>query len=155
MKHWGYQVGPKEESYRWMKILLEKNDKSRTWKTYRDYPMVKHTDKLLRSLQKTPEEAVSDYLREIWNYTKEDIRKREPNWETDYNIRIILTVPAVWSDSAKDKTIRAAEKAGLKNIQRVSEPEAAALATLRLKGQQNTIKVISTYLQFLFSISGH
>ena len=46
----------------------------------------------------------------------------------------VLTVPAVWSDSAKNATLQAAERAGMgkaKNLKLISEPEAAAVYTLK------------------------
>lgn len=48
----------------------------------------------------------------------------------------------MWSHAAKDKTIKAARDAGLPhNIQPITEPEAAALATLQDKAEENTLKV--------------
>lgn len=144
VKSWGYRVGPKLVACRWMKVLLEKNDASNTWRKYQDADRVKQTDQLLRDLGKTAEDVVSDFLRELWEFSKEDIRKYEPDWETIYDLHVVITVPAVWSDSAKGKTLKAAERAGLgkkAHITRVSEPEAAAVATLRLKGEQNAIAV--------------
>lgn len=46
-----------EDSFRWIKILLEPEDNA-----------------LLTKLNKTADEVVSDYLRALWAYTKEDIR---------------------------------------------------------------------------------
>lgn len=49
-------------------------------------------------------------------------------------VQFVLTVPAVWSDSAKHATLQAAEKAGMGNrheLKMISEPEAAALYTLK------------------------
>jgi molecular chaperone DnaK (HSP70) len=46
----------------------------------------------------------------------------------------ILTVPAVWSDGAKNATLEAAERAGMGKIgglKMISEPEAAAVYTLK------------------------
>ena len=48
-------------------------------------------------------------------------------------IQYILTVPAVWSDMAQEKTRKCAEKAGMGNassLQLISEPEAAAIYAL-------------------------
>lgn len=48
-------------------------------------------------------------------------------------IDFCLTVPAIWSEVAKEKTLKACEKAGLKSnskILLVSEPEAAAIYSL-------------------------
>jgi molecular chaperone DnaK (HSP70) len=49
-------------------------------------------------------------------------------------IEYILTVPAVWSDAAKDATMKAASLAGMNeddNLSMVTEPEAAALCALK------------------------
>ncbi|RAL59449.1 hypothetical protein DID88_006822 [Monilinia fructigena] len=46
----------------------------------------------------------------------------------------VLTCPAVWSDAAKNTTLQAAERAGMGDksaIQMISEPEAAAVYTLK------------------------
>jgi molecular chaperone DnaK (HSP70) len=69
----------------------------------------------------------------IWNYTKEDIRKvKGDSWVSIYELKVVLTVPAIWSHSAKDRTERVARAAGLPdNLSLVTEPEAAALAVLK------------------------
>ena len=50
-------------------------------------------------------------------------------------IEYVLTVPAIWTDSAKDLMVKAATSAGFGkhrvNFNLVSEPEAAAAYTLR------------------------
>ncbi len=46
---------------------------------------------------------------------------------------LVVTVPAVWSERAKDLTLKAVEKAGFKadKMSMVTEPEAAAIYTLK------------------------
>lgn len=139
VKNWGYEVGMKDESLKWIKVLLESRPK---------YPQttddVKRNNVLLTKLGKTPEDVVADYLRCLWNYAKEDIRKRvdDEMWEANYSVRVVVTVPAVWSDSAKAKTLSAAKRAGMgKNITMITEPEAAALATLKEKTDHHAIGV--------------
>ena len=49
-------------------------------------------------------------------------------------VDFVLTVPAVWSDAAKNATLQAAERAGMGNrheLKLISEPEAAAVYTLK------------------------
>uniref|UniRef100_A0A0D2YBY2 Hsp70 protein n=1 Tax=Fusarium oxysporum (strain Fo5176) TaxID=660025 RepID=A0A0D2YBY2_FUSOF len=49
-------------------------------------------------------------------------------------VEFVLTCPAVWSDAAKNTTLQAAERAGMglrSEIQMISEPEAAAVYTLK------------------------
>ena len=50
------------------------------------------------------------------------------------SLEFVLTVPAVWSDAAKNATLQAAEQAGIgsrHNLKLISEPEAAAVYTLQ------------------------
>ncbi|KAJ4203212.1 hypothetical protein NW767_005323 [Fusarium falciforme] len=127
-----------EHAFRWIKILLEPKSK------YADEELhVQGSSNLLGKVNKTVEEVVSDYLRLIWTYTKEDIRKHssDSNWENNFTLQVVLTVPAMWSHAAKDKTLKAAQRAGLpQDIRLVTEPEAAALATLHDKAEENLLK---------------
>lgn len=114
----------------WFKLLLDPKNQ-----IGKESDKVLDTVKQLAALNKTPEDVAADYLQLIWNYAKEDIRKvRGNDWTDIYTVRAVLTVPAIWSPSAKDKTLKIAQKAGLPdNVSLVSEPEAAALAVLREK----------------------
>jgi molecular chaperone DnaK (HSP70) len=38
----------------------------------------------------------------------------------------VLTVPAIWTDKAKELTVQAATRAGMENLVLMTEPEAAA-----------------------------
>ncbi|KAL8774384.1 MAG: hypothetical protein Q9203_004239 [Teloschistes exilis] len=134
---WGYTVGLTDESFKWIKILLEDSSDLIT-----KVEPVRNSSSLLQRVHKKPHEVVSDYLRLLWEYTKDDIRKFHPDYESIFAIRVILTVPAVWSPAAKDKTRLAAKLAGLPDaITLVTEPEAAALATLKDKAEESTLKI--------------
>lgn len=57
------------------------------------------------------------------------------------NFEYIMTVPAIWSDKAKNATMVAAEMAGMgKELTLVTEPEAAAMHTLK-SGLQEDLMV--------------
>ena len=85
---------------------------------------------------------MADYLKLLWDYTLDDIKKFHPDYQDIFALRVVLTVPAIWSPTAKDKTLQAARIAGMPgNIRLVTEPEAAALATLKDKAEDNTLKV--------------
>ncbi|KAI2782816.1 hypothetical protein F4815DRAFT_442804 [Daldinia loculata] len=136
VNNWGYEVTMREDSFCWIKILLEPGHKYA--KTIED---VKQSNALLTKLNKTADEVVSDYLRVLWTYTKEDIRKRidDENWETTFRLPVVLTVPAMWSHQSKGRTVKAARAAGLPvDISMVTE--AAALATLRVKAEEDTLR---------------
>lgn len=119
----------------WFKLLLDPKNK-----VGQESDKVLETVKQLTALNKEPEDVAADYLRLIWEYTKDDIRKvRGDDWADIYTTRAVLTVPAIWSPSAKDKTMKIARKAGLpENVSLVSEPEAAALAVLREKTEDGS-----------------
>ncbi|KAH8690418.1 hypothetical protein GQ44DRAFT_833025 [Phaeosphaeriaceae sp. PMI808] len=132
--HWGFEVNFKEDSFRWIKLLLDPESKFG-----RESEAVLNTHKLLRTLGKTAETVATDLLRLIWTYTKEDIsRVRGDDWESSYTLSVVLTVPAIWSPKAKEKTLQIARQAGLPdNLKLVSEPEAAALAVLNEKNDED------------------
>ncbi|KAF3092569.1 hypothetical protein TWF225_001905 [Orbilia oligospora] len=122
---YGYTANKKP--FKWFKVLLQQGHYSEGVKD------VRAAQDSLLEVSKSIDEVVSDYLRWLWGRGKEDIsRKQGSNFEEEYECRVVLTVPAVWSPVAKDRTLKAAKKAGLpSNIKLVTEPEAAALATLK------------------------
>jgi molecular chaperone DnaK (HSP70) len=115
---------------RWFKLLLETE-----YRYEREAEQVISSKKTLEGINKSPQDAVADYLHFLWLHAKEHIRHRIPEEDDDnhnHEPKVVITVPAMWSDVAKDLTRRAAEKAGiLGEISLVSEPEAAALAAFK------------------------
>lgn len=141
MERWGYANQAKDEAFKWFKILLEPNHK------YHDgVQEVRDSSRLLKSMNKIPEEVVADYLGILWEYTLEDIRKdRGEGWRKDYALKVVVTVPAMWSHAAKEKTKKAAIMAGMPdNITMITEPEAAALSVLRDKSDDDALGVGAT-----------
>ena len=131
-------MGPKDESFKWIKVLLESDNQYE--KTVKP---VKDSNVLLQKINKTAQEVVTDYLRLLWNYTLQDIRNHCDGYDDDiFGLKIVLTVPAMWTPAAKEKTIQAARASGMPNdISLVTEPEAAALATLKEKAEEGILKV--------------
>jgi hypothetical protein len=126
---WGFQFRPEETRLRCIKLFLDKSQKLPHFVS----PL--ETALQLRKFDKTVMEAVSDYLTQIYKHTMETLTKRYgKTFMSQTKVQFVLTVPAVWSDSAKDATLKAAEKAGLGSrheLQLISEPEAAAVYTLK------------------------
>lgn len=94
---------------------------------------------MLRSANKTVLDAISDYLGALYAHTIDTLTRRYgQSFMASTPIEWVLTVPAVWSDAAKNATRIAAERAGMAagkggigGIRLISEPEAAAVYTLR------------------------
>ncbi|KAL4960015.1 Hsp70 family protein [Aspergillus stella-maris] len=123
---WGYQVGPFAEACRGVKLLLDERQDVK-------WPPSIDSRKLLRRLHKDAVQVTADFLRQLIGQTEEVLHRRLGLKMQELDLQYVLTVPAVWSDKAKDATMRAAVQAGMdmKNITLVSEPEAAALYSLR------------------------
>lgn len=130
---WGYTVGDSDLSFRWFKLLLE-NEKRYAERA----EQVEQSKELLEQLGKQAVDVVADYLRCLWTFTMKEIeRKQDTNFKEIYTLKVIMSVPAMWSPAAKEKTLQAAKQAGLgDNIVLVTEPEAAALATLKDKDEE-------------------
>lgn len=87
----------------------------------------------LKKANRDAETVVADYLRELWKHTMEILNRNfDEFFIANTKFEIVLTVPAVWSDTAKHATLKAAEKAGMgDNLAMISEPEAAAVYALQ------------------------
>ncbi|KAL2824383.1 hypothetical protein BDW59DRAFT_180259 [Aspergillus cavernicola] len=122
---WGYQIGPLTEACRGLKLLLD--DGQRT-----AYPPAITSKSLLEKYGKDVVQVTADYLSQLIAEVGQVLQRRLGVPTKSMDLKFMLTVPAVWSDKAKDATLRAAVEAGAaaENVSLVSEPEAAALYTL-------------------------
>ncbi|KAL4919228.1 hypothetical protein BDW62DRAFT_209940 [Aspergillus aurantiobrunneus] len=123
---WGYQVGPFTEACRGMKLLLDEDQDINYTPSIESKPF-------LHKYGKDAVQATADYLEQLMKQAKEVLERRLGIDTEDTDLQFVLTVPAVWSDKAKDATLRAVVDAGadIKRVSVVSEPEAAALYSLR------------------------
>ncbi|KAG6035334.1 hypothetical protein E4U19_004811 [Claviceps sp. Clav32 group G5] len=85
----------------------------------------------LKALPKAPIEIAADFMRAIYEHALEEIASAVPKAYMDIcQKEFVLSVPAVWSDAAKN-ALKAAELAGIELITVVKEPEAAALYSIK------------------------
>jgi hypothetical protein len=89
------------------------------------------TKQMLRNLGISPVTVVSDFLKSVRAVTMASIeRAYSDEWVKEVPIKYVLTVPAIWTDTAKNLMVQAAQLAGYgahrKDFNLVSEPEAAA-----------------------------
>lgn len=98
------------------------------------YVPATNTKAELKKLGKPPIEVAADYIRSIYNHALERIAAKVPEnyLENDVQKKFVITVPAVWSDKAKDATLKAAKLAGIFPATLIKEPEAAAMYTLHV-----------------------
>lgn len=98
--------------------------------------VVSRTVKHINDLNLQPVKVVEHYLKHVYDTIHDEIKSTWPSLTVGTtNYEYILTVPAIWSDSAKNLMIRAAEAAGYgthgANFELIGEPEAAAVYTLK------------------------
>lgn len=132
---WGFELKPGQTRLRCLKLLLDPRQKLPS------YVSKDALDRQLLLSGKTAEGAITDYLSLAFAQVEYEMKKHYgDHMIATTPIDVILTVPAVWSDAAKDATLRAAEKAGMgTNIAMISEPEAAAHYAINSVNNQNKI----------------
>ncbi|KAF8242419.1 actin-like ATPase domain-containing protein [Wilcoxina mikolae CBS 423.85] len=104
----------------------------------------------LGKLGLTPVTVITDFLEGVKNTTLARIKGTYPaDLVRDTKVEYVLTVPAIWSDSAKDLMVEAAQAAGLGthrvDFDLISEPEAAASYTLKVM-QSHNLKIGDTFV---------
>ncbi len=97
---WGAQKH-KHDVVRGIKLLLDPNQS-------RPLYLPESTAKAdLRRLGKPPVDVVADYIREMHKHAMSRIERKYPvAYLSMCQKKFVLTVPAVWSDKAKDLTMR-------------------------------------------------
>ncbi|MCJ1377667.1 hypothetical protein MMC17_000763 [Xylographa soralifera] len=123
---WGAQKH-KNEKIEGIKLLLDTEQETPI------YLPASNTAAELKRLGKPAVEVAADYISAIYKHAMGRIESKMP---ADYlqmcQKKFFLSVPAVWSDKAKDTTLKAAKQAGIHPVTLIKEPEAAALYTLRV-----------------------
>jgi hypothetical protein len=94
------------------------------------------TENTLRDLNISPMTVVSDFLKSVLEITKASIGGTYGSGIVrDSPVEYILTIPAIWADSAKDQMVQAAERAGFgkhrDDFNLIGEPESAAVYALK------------------------
>lgn len=152
---WGYGALPLSHSVRWFKLLLlEEKDVpkhvrcSAQFREAREYQFDHDID---------PVDMAACFLKHLWQHSLNLITRELGQKLVDKSMfHIVLTVPAIWPPYAQDRMKQAAQKAGLlaeregreTRLSLVSEPEAAALATLSRLSKKSTIQASRTQDSF-------
>lgn len=134
----GFEVPPSDpRKLSWIKILLDPSQPR---------PNFVNPKKMTLPKGKKPVDIVTDYLGALRSYTVQTLERRLGR-ETVHAAKVeyVLTVPAVWSDKARQMTMEAATRAGLgidgdRLLRLITEPEGAAEYALR-SIQPNSMKV--------------
>lgn len=133
-----------EQRHQWFKLDLDPSQSRAISDLSRNYP---DEHALPPSYTTSAEKLCADYLTAIRTHTEQVLKHKLPQSVLRSTpIEYIITVPAVWSDTAQAKTRRCAELAGMgKSLQIISEPEAAAIYALHAM-DPHSIKVGDTFV---------
>ena len=141
---WGFEVDPRLISYSWTKLLLDKNAIAGEY----DDPSLSHlSGQGMMQLPNFRDAAgvCEDFLHEIYLYVSLKLRQQMSTATFDMTpMECWITLPAIWSEEAKDSTLKAARNAGFGNrpgdaIYTIAEPEAAAIAALKSYSGSNML----------------
>lgn len=133
--HWGFQIEPNMISYSWTKLLL---DDAATKSKYDDPKLAHIAGNGIFNVPPFRNAAgvCEDFLREIRRCVFARLEKeRGKDFVQMTPVDCYITIPAIWSDKAKEATRTAAINAGFASrpedsISMIPEPEAAAITTL-------------------------
>lgn len=132
---WGFALEPRRRNHiSWFKLGLSEKA-ARCFA--RDQPQrFEKLTTVLAQHGKQPVDVTADYLHCLWTHATEIIQRRigRDLWE-HVQLRLVLTVLAIWDHKAQELTRKAAEMAGMlarsdTTLELIGEPEAAALAVL-------------------------
>ncbi|KAI1292990.1 hypothetical protein F5Y03DRAFT_402728 [Xylaria venustula] len=135
---WGGLV-PEQSSdaHRLFKLALEPALFQKAADTIGDVPIPGNVDKV-----------ITDYLTGLWDYVVKYVCERFDCDKLE-NVQVILTVPAIWSDLSKQRTVQAFQR--IRNLDKsititlLSEPEAAAISALQ-DVDRNSLKHQDTFV---------
>ncbi|PKY02863.1 actin-like ATPase domain-containing protein [Aspergillus campestris IBT 28561] len=132
---WGFQIPQSMPRHQWLKLGLSKERKlglgSRLSCSHQDIRRIPGP------YHSSSEALVVDYLSGLRDHIFSNFKRQIGSSFDDKNAKFIITVPAIWSDHEKMKTLSCAEKAGFGGVSQVrviSEPEAAAMHSLHTPG---------------------
>ncbi|KAI1810431.1 hypothetical protein GGS20DRAFT_594370 [Poronia punctata] len=134
---WGYNIPTDVEPIEWFKLLLL--DEKDLPKELKNSSHIEKAREMMNAANKTPVDLVSDYLKALWDHVISEIKDAKGTGLVNgTQFHVALSVPAIWNDHARGKMREAAKRAGILDkrivgdttLDFISEPEAAALATL-------------------------
>lgn len=109
---WGSLVPPDVDRHMWTKLQLDPQQEGEAAKIFRELSTSQQT------VRKQPVDIVADFLAQVKAHLIKTLDKKygKALWRS-LSVTLVVTVPAVWTDLAKDRTLQAIEKAGFNNLE--------------------------------------
>lgn len=145
---WGYGTASDAKIVSWFKLLLLDDC---------DVPAEVVASSQFAEVKRAQEttgmngvDLIAAYLRKLWGHSMKTIKRAEGAYVVERcDLRIVVTVPADWRPYTHDRVHRAVQLAGIHDhpgtgkvtVGLLTEPEAAAIATLRDMGKKASVEV--------------
>ncbi|KAK4110219.1 actin-like ATPase domain-containing protein [Canariomyces notabilis] len=151
--NWGYSIPYDVDQVKWFKLLLI--DEEDLPEDVRSSAKIEQARAYLKKHNKTAIEVIALFLRHLWNHTTQRITETVSRNLVNFSkFHIVITLPAIWPDYARNRMREAASDAGMlaertagdTELSFISEPEAAALVTLADMEGRNDIKVGDSFV---------
>lgn len=147
---WGVDAKNLAEALRWFKLTLVNPPDLDVG--VRNSVQIQDARAALQALDMSPVEAIAAYMKHMWEHCIEKLKVADGEDIVDTSrFHVAFTVPAIWPDYARSLMEQAVQQAGILKKRTagvgktehdfVSEPEAAALATLASVEGRRDIKV--------------
>ncbi|WZH40232.1 Hsp70 chaperone protein [Fusarium acuminatum] len=150
---WGYSIPIDNEPLKWFKLLLI---------DLKDLPtdvarssQLQEARRLRNKIKKEPIEIIATFLRKLWDHSLDSIRRAVGvDLLKRTKLQVVITLPAIWPPYAQQRMKRAAQQSGILDgrpagattLRFISEPEAAALATIKDLAKRSNIKDLISYI---------
>ncbi|PHH86733.1 hypothetical protein CDD83_9820 [Cordyceps sp. RAO-2017] len=134
---WGYRIPYEDVALRWFKLLLLDDEDIPAH--VRDSEYLKEARRQLKQNNRHAGEVIADYLRELWKQGLQSIEQSVGKRRVSTSrFELVVTLPAIWPQYARKRMEAAVQSSGLLDYRKqgpttltfISEPEAAALATM-------------------------
>lgn len=142
---WGVHAKNLPDALRWFKLTLV--NPSDLDVGVRKSAHIQNARRALQDLEMSPVEAIGAYMKKMWEHCIEKLKVAEGGEAVDTSqFHVVSSIPAIWPNYARRRMEQAVEQAGILKRRPagrtshdfVSEPEAAALATLSgIEGRHN------------------
>ena len=149
---WGYQIGSLESRYEWFKLGLDVSTHREESILQKKYPSLTPlpTQSLYGGAVKLPAELSIDYLTALRKHAEHMVSEAIPEAALKRaQKKYIITIPAVWSEKAREITSSCAVQAGMgseESLQVVSEPEAAAIYAIKAMKDTHGLREGDTFV---------
>ncbi|KAH9212735.1 hypothetical protein DL95DRAFT_463734 [Leptodontidium sp. 2 PMI_412] len=135
---WGNKIQPRNRHREaWTKLLLDETQKEKQLVLMQELDIEQNgaNGRSKSNVSKEPVDIVSDFLTGVRKHVETALEIRFASMLQALRREVVITVPAVWSDKAKNLTYKAVCNAGFNaentRISMITEPEAAAIYALR------------------------